>query len=273
MKTIQDFCYHLLSSKQLEEKLISPRSGLSFLHNDYPKIDIPNRDKSISFSSKQLKFPKAQTLKDKRNRAIALHSFANHELLAIECMAYAIVYLPANSPSEELAKKGMIKTIKDEQKHFKLYCARLRELGFTFGDFPLNDFFWRKTKQCDDFQQFVAMMALTFEAANLDFAFYFAEVFRSVEDKESAKIMEIVLKDELTHVHYGVHWMKQWREDQTIWDYYLNNLPIVIGPNRGKGIKFYPKLRKEAGLDEEFIKNLIEYQDHFSVTKRGTWQK
>ena len=60
---------------------------------------------------------------------------------------------------------------------------------------------------------YTAVMALTFEAANLDFAQYYADVFRNFGDDRTAGILDQVLEDEISHVSFGTHWMKKWRQD------------------------------------------------------------
>src|SRR5690606_10733820 len=167
---------------------------------------LPGRRGVLQFSEQKMKFPKSQRLNENEKKAMALHSFANHELLAIEMMAAAILVSPHKTDDDIKIKKGIFTALKDEQKHFKLYVNRLNELGFEFGDFPLNDFFWRQMPSIKSMGEYFAVMALTFEAANLDFAQYYKNVFLSFDDHKTAKILDIVLEDEISHVALGSFW-------------------------------------------------------------------
>jgi hypothetical protein len=118
--------------------------------------------------------------------------------------------------------------------------------------------------------QYAAMMALTFEAANLDFAQYYAGIFRNFGDLASAEIMETVLADEISHVALGAHWLKRWRNDQTLWEYYRSSLPYPLTPARSKGIGYDPDLHYKAVIDQDFIRELSAYEDSFRITKRST---
>ena len=120
---------------------------------------------------------------------------------------------------------------------------------------------------------YLATMALTFEAANLDFAFYFENLFRQMEDFETADVLEIVLKEEISHVGFGVHYLQKWREDKSLWDYYIDHLPFPITPARSKGKIFRKEERLKAKMPEEFISKIQKYQDDFKITQRREWKK
>lgn len=267
MNSYFDFATHILLGESLEDKLID----LSFEWDEWKEFklpDIPGRKGRLSFSKAQLKFPKAKSLNETDKKAMAIHSFANHELLATEMMAAALLIYPHRNEDELRFKKGIFTTLKDEQKHMGLYIKRLNELGYEFGDFPLNDFFWRQMEKLKTPAEYAAVMALTLEAANLDFAQYYAGIFREFDDSKSAEILEIVLEDEITHVAFGYHWMKRWRQDKDLWRYYLECLPWPMTPARSKGIGYDPLLHLRAIDDEKFVKQLSEYNDDFRVTRR-----
>src|SRR5690606_37167787 len=139
-------------------------------------------------------------------KAVALNSFANHELLAIEMMASALLIYPHKTEDDLRFKKGVLVALKDEQKHLSLYIKRLQSLGYEFGDFPLNDFFWRQMEKLKTPAQYLAVMSLTFEAANLDFAQFYSRIFQEQGDLETARILQTVLEDEIAHVALGAHW-------------------------------------------------------------------
>lgn len=271
---LSEFSRRIFQGESIEDKLIDEKITL-FDHQNHPESFYlkPGRKKEISFSEERIKFPKGKRLLSNEGKAIALHSFANHELLAIEIMAMILLRIPAESPEDILFQKGILKTLSDEQKHFKMYVNRLHDLGYQFGDFPVSDFFWRWAKDIRTFNEYLSMMSLTFEGANLDFAHYFEVFFREHGDFKTADILKEVYTDEISHVAFGARYLNKWRKDKILWEYYLETLIFPMTPARAKGIHFYKQSRLDAGLDESFIDELFHYQDQFLVTKRKTWDK
>jgi uncharacterized ferritin-like protein (DUF455 family) len=203
---------------------------------------------------------------------MALHFFANHELLAIEMMAAFLLYYPHNKENLKL-KKGVLSSLKDEQKHLRMYLKRMKELdGLELGGHPLNSFFWRQMKELNSPEKFLSFMSLTIEAANLDFAFFYKDVFDRLGDFESSDLMGIILKDEIKHVGLGYYWLNFWSGDRNIWEYYKSLLPENITPARAKGMIFNSSARVKAGMNEEFIQKVQNYRDDFLVTDRKKWK-
>jgi uncharacterized ferritin-like protein (DUF455 family) len=268
MSSYREFAQTILQGESLPEKYFdAPIEWDSWQSFELPKA--PGRVGKLAFSDLQLKFPKAARFNEDDKKAMALHSFANHELLAIEMMAAAVLIYPHHNDEDVRFKKGIVTALKDEQKHLALYIGRLNELGYEFGDFPLNDFFWRQMEKLKTPAEYTAMMALTLEAANLDFAQYYASVFRTVGDEKSAAILDIVLEDEISHVAFGAHWMKRWRQDKKLWDYYREVLPGPITPARSRGLHYDPSIHAKAMNDDEFVAALTAFDDEFSITRRS----
>ena len=93
MKT-SDFSKEILLGSSLDSKLFNC-DDLIFDECAGREIPLtPSRSEKIKFSPDQLKFPKKNTLKNDSSKALALHFFANHELLAIEMMAAALYCYP-----------------------------------------------------------------------------------------------------------------------------------------------------------------------------------
>ena len=269
---LSDFSNHILFNGDKDSKLINVEN-IEFddiLLTSIPKL--PSRNDQLKFSTKNAKFPKGNLFEIEK-KAMALHSFANHELLAVEMMACALAIYPHHTDELKKFKRGVISSLQDEQKHFRLYEKRLNDLGYEFGDFEINDFFWKQMKSLKTPTHYLATMALTFEAANLDFAFYFENLFRQMEDFETADVLEIVLKEEISHVGFGVHYLQKWREDKSLWDYYIDHLPFPITPARSKGKIFRKEERLKAKMPEEFISKIQKYQDDFKITQRREWKK
>lgn len=268
----RDFAKQILLGESLEDKL------LAVSHVDFSEkiesFDLPTnpgRTSKLKFDNEQTKFPRSASFHLEEKRGLALHFFANHELLAIEMMAAAMLMYPDVSREMLQFKKGLYKTILDEQKHLKLYISRMADFKIELGNFPLNDFFWRSMEKMKTASQFYSGMAMTFESANLDFAQFYEKSFREVEDFKTANIMKVVLEDEISHVALGAHWLNQWRGDKTLWEYYRANIPGVMTPARAKGIGFDRDIRNRVGLPEDFINELDNFRDEFKVTNRKNW--
>lgn len=267
----------ILLGEELNDKLLKVHN-IEFDASSDPILDIndlpkyPSRSKKIKFTNEQVRFPKGGFHLDEK-KAIALNSFANHELLAIEMMAAALAIYPHHTQELKRFKRAILISLRDEQKHFQLYVKRLEQLGYEFGDFPLNDFFWRQMSHLDTPSKYLAVMALTFEAANLDFAKSYRDIFTQYGDHKTASILNIVYRDEITHVQLGVHYLSLWKKNKSLWNYYLENLPFPLTPARAKGKNFDEDGRREAKLDDEFIKIIKSYQGSFKVTKRKEWTR
>src|SRR5207248_771837 len=126
--------------------------------------------------------PRATSLASPRKRAICLHFFANHELQALELMAFALLAWPA-APAG--FRRGVAETLRDEQRHTALYLARMEELGLRFGEIPVTDYFWAQSKWWRTPLHYVAALSLGFEGGNLDRAPMYEELFRAAGDESS----------------------------------------------------------------------------------------
>ncbi len=193
-------------------------------------------------------------VKDERARGLLLHSFANHELLAMELMALALLRFPDAPPA---FRRGLAQTLQEEQLHFRLYLGRMQKLGVQFGEVAVNDFFWRCVADMAAPVDFVRRMSLVFEQANLDFARHYRDRFAEAGDPETAAILHKVLEDEEGHVRLGLHWFRAWKPPgRSDWDFFVEGLEEPLGPSRAKGPIFQADLRKKLGFDEEFIEKL-----------------
>ena len=267
--SIQEYAFHLLNSPNIDDKLLG-REVLN-IEKETPRKDaspVPGRSQNLIFSDEQLKFPKKSQFHKDDVKAKAFHFFANHELLAIEMFAWALMRFEWDRASE----KVMLETIFDEQKHLKMYIKRMKGLHLEFGDLPLNDFFWRHTGNLKSKEEFYALMALTFEQANLDFAAYYRDIFIEVEDETSAQIMQTIYDDEISHVARGVQFLKRQVKDRDLWEYYNSLLPEKMTAVRAKGISFDRESRQRAGLSESFINELEKYKGDFKVLQRRQWR-
>ena len=260
---IADFARQLLFNPDLLQKLQAPgvltdeRRGSGLV---VPAA--PARCQSLEFKARggspAPAFPSLRDLEQPSRRAMVLHFFANHELLAMELMALALLRFPDAPPK---FRRALAAVIQEEQQHLRLYKSRMEELGMGFGAVPVSRFFWDVMADTPSPLTFVTQMALTLEQANLDYSLYFLQLFRQLGDTATAKVLEVVYQEETGHVAHGVAWFNAWRPDDgtSDWTAYKKLLPASLTPARAKGLGFHPEARRAAGLSEEFIQELQVY--------------
>nr|MBA2662028.1 DUF455 family protein [Lujinxingiaceae bacterium] len=202
------------------------------------------------------RLPHPDTLGQPEMAVRVLHAFANHELMAVELMAWALLAYP-QAPAAFRA--GLVRLIVDEQRHLSLYVDRIAELGARFGDLAVNDHFWRCAQSLTTPLQWVCAMNLTFEQSNLDHAPHFEESFARVGDVRSAAIMAQIVEDEIHHVGFGAYWLKQHTgAGQSSFEVYVQNLTFHNDAVRARGPQLNVAARRAAGLDDDFIRALEE---------------
>ncbi len=253
----------VLFSKSLVEKLsIPPADAL----DDEPGKAIitpsePERPPELQIVEKGVRadFPSENRLDDDKERGKMLHFLANHELLAAELMALVLLKFP-EAPKEY--RRGVYEAMREEQMHTLMYMRRMNECGISFGELPVNDYFWRLVAPMRSPMEFVTRLNLTFEQANLDFSKHYAGLFRQVGDDATASVLEKIYKDEIGHVGHGVKWFRQWKEKgQSDWDEFKKFMIFPFSAAKAKGIApFNAEGRKLAGLDDDFIAHLEVFE-------------
>ncbi|MBM9590342.1 DUF455 family protein [Leptospira sp. 201903075] len=260
---ISEYAKHLLLAPNLEDKLLPPSRPWDEETDFTPLyIETPGRSAKLQFSNKKVKIPRLEHLNLVSNRGLSLHHFANHELMAIELFAWALLAFPSAPKS---VRNGFLKTIEEEQTHLKLYLQRMREFGVNFGDLPLNSIFWKQLGQFGSLESFAAVMSVSFEGANLDYAQVYAQVFSYFGDKETSDIMITIFEDEIKHVKRGLRAFEHSvPENKNHWDHYLSLIQFPFTPRRAKGYLYLPETRLLAGMNPEFIRSLGSYEDEYT---------
>lgn len=259
---LREFAKNILFSSSLDEKLVDGGTFTDrhpLLMVDLPAL--PARCEKLSLSrwgaEARVAFPSRSDLLNPSQVGVLLHFFANHELLALELMALALLKFP-DAPQQ--FRLGIAHTMRDEQKHLRAYIERMRSLGIEFGDIPLNDFFWSQCASINTPMDYVCRMSLTFEQANLDFAAYFRDVLTDLGDGRTAQMLDTVLQDEMSHVRHGLNWFRRWKpENESDWHAFCSALGAEINPSRAKGMVFRADYRREIGLADSYINALHVY--------------
>lgn len=204
--------------------------------------------------------PSRPGLVDEENRGVLLHFFANHELLAAELMALALLKFP---DAPEAFRRGLAATLREEQRHTRWYLARMRECGVEFGQYPVSPYFWEAVSPMESPLDYVSRLSLTFEQANLDYARHYSTLLAEAGDSKSASILRRIYEDEISHVGYGLHWFRQWKTPgESDWQALEKRLPFPLSPSRAKGNRtgFNEEGRRAAGFDEDYIRRLALFE-------------
>ena len=135
---IRDFALTVVQTEDLDIKLAPPAAELT---DEAPgpavRLEEPGRPAELRFS-RRIDVPPIEGMPDPAQRPRILHALANHELQAAELFAWALLAFP-DTPSE--FRRGLLRILQDEQRHTRMYLARLEAYGARFGDWPVNGYF------------------------------------------------------------------------------------------------------------------------------------
>lgn len=141
-----------------------------------------------------------------KGRTALLHAVAHIELNAIDLAWDLIGRFPVENWPEEFYK-NWLDVAEDEARHFTMLRARLRDLDTDYGDLPAHDGLWQAAiETAKDPLARLAVVPMVLEARGLDVTPGMITRLRSVGDDASASILEIILKEEISHVTAGTRW-------------------------------------------------------------------
>jgi len=253
---IREFARTVVASPSLAEKLAPPGGPLT---DDDPGAPIvltaPGRPDALRIvEGRKARVPGLEGMPDPHQRERIVHGMANHELQAAELFAWALLAFP-DAPPE--FRQGVAGILIEEQRHTRMYIARLRAYGVEFGDHPVSGYFWNKAEHLTSPVRFLCAMSLTWENANLDHSIDYAAAARKAGDEPLAAVFDQIHRDEIGHVHFGWKWLGHWKVPaQSMWEAYCEHLTWPLRPAKARGAAFHWRGREAAGLDPEFIRLL-----------------
>ena len=283
---ICEFAHNLIAATTLAGKLQPPPHAYDDAQpNEFAAPSWPGRPANLAIvHGNHAKVPPITGMRDPHQRVRILHALANHELQAIELFAWALLRFPDAPPA---FRRGLVAILADEQRHMQLYLDRLAAHGHTFGDFAVTGHFWHKLDDYRSPTHFVCVMGLTFENANLDFCCEYATAATAAGDHDTARVLQQVHDEEISHVHFGWVWLHKFAQLELqpqpaaptaatappvvdteatddaptrtagpldpAWQVYCDHLSFPLGPHRARGKTFDVHARKRAGLSQAFI--------------------
>ena len=257
---LRAFAEQVLLSDNLDLKLKKPTTPFTDNQPGEPlRVAEPTRPANLIFAGRHEApaMPHPDTFSDPRRRAIAHHIMANHELQALEVMAWTLLAFPQAPPEFRL---GMANVMLDEQRHTTMHRERGASLGIEFGDLKVNCYIWKKAQSFANVLDYLAGLPLTFEGRNLDHTLEFERYFLAVDDIKSAAMMRRIHEDEIEHVRFGYHWLQQLKPAElTDWEAYCQHLHWPLRPEKSLGDDVQWPPREAAGLTPAFLDRLREF--------------
>ncbi len=249
---IRRFAEQVLLSETLELKLRAPDSSLTDLQPGAAlRLAEPVRPANLQFAQPRTAPGMPKSMQEQLRRGVAHHIMANHELQALEVMAWTLLAFP-DAPAE--FRSGMVTVMLDEQRHTRMHVERAAKLGVNFGDYPVNCYIWKKAMEFQSPLEYLAGLPLVLEGCNLDHSLEFAEMFQAVGDDRSAALMRIIHRDEINHVRFGIEWLRKLKPAHlSDFEAFEQHLHYPLRPAKARGDVFQREARIQAGLSPDFI--------------------
>ncbi|MCA8987219.1 MAG: DUF455 family protein [Planctomycetaceae bacterium] len=254
---LRDFAEAILTSPDLETKLtVGSDEFTDRSPGSSRRLHEPARCDALKFAPPRSApaMPKMGAFPDEKKRGLAHHILANHELQALEAMAWTLLAFP-DAPTE--FRLGVAEIMREEQRHTRMHAERASRLGICFGDYPVNCYIWKKMLSFESVLDYVAGLPLVFEGANLDHSLEFADAFRSAGDLRSAALMQTIHRDEIKHVRFGWNWLCQMAPAEAdLWEIWTKHLHWPLRAIKARGNNFQRDARLEAGMPVDFVDRL-----------------
>lgn len=254
---LRAFAERILDSPSIEAKLeplVLPLED--FFPGEPRRVETPARPAGLFFAAPRTapSMPHPVALADEGKRAVAHHIMANHELQALEVMAWVLLAFP-EAPAEFRA--GLARVMADEQRHTRMHLERASRLGLEFGELPVNCYIWKQTRSFAVLLDYIATLPLVFEARNLDHTVELESAFLAVNDPRSAALMRRIHEDEKEHVAFGMEWLGRLKDpQQTDWEAYQTHLKWPMTAAKSYGTEFQREARLNSGMSAEFVEQI-----------------
>ncbi|MTH96923.1 ferritin-like domain-containing protein [Roseibium sp. RKSG952] len=197
-----------------------------------------------------------RSLGGQAGKVALIHSLAHIELNAVDLTwdligRFAHIRMP-RSYYDDWVRVGL-----EEAKHFSMLEDRLAKLGASYGDQPAHDGLWQAAQDTGhDLAARLAIIPLVLEARGLDITPPMIEKARAMGDEDTAKVLEVIYRDEKNHVAFGAKWFRYFcdrkgqRPEPSFHDYVRKHFRGKLKP------PFNDRARSEAGLTPGFYKPL-----------------
>jgi uncharacterized ferritin-like protein (DUF455 family) len=205
------------------------------------------------------KLLKPRPIHTQEGRASLVHALAHIEFNAIN-LALDMIWRYAGQPVNFYA--DWRKVAQEEARHFELLNAHLRTLGHAYGDFPAHDGLWEMAMRTrGDLLARLALVPRTLEARGLDVSPAIRTKLAQAGDASAARILDVILADEIGHVAIGNHWFRHACAQAGLApEAASEQLARAYRAPRARG-PFNLQARRQAGFTEAELQALAESAD------------
>lgn len=185
-----------------------------------------------------------------KNRVALVHALCHIELNAVD-LAWDII---ARFTDQDLPKAfydDWVQVALDEAIHFEMLAANLEQSGSYYGAFPAHDGLWQAaTQTAGSLSARLAVVPCTHEARGLDTTPPTLARLQAKGDTALSEVLEVIYRDEITHVAAGVRWLTHLAERQGCKPEELFAAEVAAHYKGGLKPPFNAEARAEAGMGE-----------------------
>ena len=256
-------CAHVLTTPDPRAKLMAARAvarawrqGRLAHRFDVAMPDRPARPGTpLLLPPNQM--PKRGKIGSERTRIAMLHALAHIEFVAIDLAFDLIGRFGAEFPRE--FTDDWMRVGAEEAMHFALLNRRLRQLGSGYGALPAHDGLWQAASEtAHDAMARLAIVPMVLEARALDITPATIERFEGAGDRQSARMLQRIMTDEIRHVAAGTTWFGHATNRAGLNP--ANHYQILVKRHFRGGLKppFNDSARRQAGLTLDFYSALAQ---------------
>jgi uncharacterized ferritin-like protein (DUF455 family) len=202
---------------------------------------------------------KRTALSTTAGKAYMVHNIAHIEYSAID-LALDHAYRFKNMP--KAFYDDWLEVADDEIRHFLMLEPLLNKHGYKYGDFKVHSFLFDISMKSLDIVTRMATVPRYLEASGLDANPKMIEKLKNIDDdfaREIIKALEVILKEEVSHVKKGDYWFK-WvcKKESIAPDSYFDIVEKVLPGAKKKKPFVNIEDRQKAGFSCSEIKILTD---------------
>ncbi len=203
--------------------------------------------------------PKRTSLSTTKGKAYLIHAIAHIEYSAIDLAldhAYRFRGLPEHFYADWLEVAA------DEIRHFLLCETLLKRYGYHYGSFDVHAFLFDISQKSLDLVTRMAVVPRHLEASGLDANPQMIAKLSKHHDsfaKEAIETLELILKEEVSHVKKGDYWFK-WacKKEGIDPKEYFNIVERILPGSKKKKPFVNIKARQKAGFSCDELRTLSD---------------